>query len=264
MQEIRCAVFDIDGTLIERGTNKIQEPVRQAIDTLHKNGVQVIVATGRASYFIHDEVREVLKPDYLITINGACTLHHDTIIDQVALPDDEVKRLINFAQRDDVALGFKCADAVHVVNRYDYFREHYLHDFERHDILSQDTPESFLSQPGIALGAFTHDHEARVRTWQPYFDDTRITFAYDGAFDLFSKRAGKDRALRAVANNLSCPLDTFIGFGDGENDIEFLNVCGIGVAMGNASDSVKQAADYVTDSVQDNGIVSALAHFQLI
>ena len=55
-----------------------------------------------------------------------------------------------------------------------------------------------------------------------------------------------------------------MAFGDGENDISMLEFAGIGVAMGNAGDEVKAIADYVTDSVDDDGIEKALVHFGLI
>ena len=55
-----------------------------------------------------------------------------------------------------------------------------------------------------------------------------------------------------------------MAFGDGGNDIEMLRYAGTGVAMGNADDAVKAAADYVTTSVDDDGIMNALKHFGLI
>ena len=55
-----------------------------------------------------------------------------------------------------------------------------------------------------------------------------------------------------------------MAFGDGENDIAMIKFAGIGVAMGNASDDVKAAADYVTDTVDNGGIEKALKHFGLI
>ena len=55
-----------------------------------------------------------------------------------------------------------------------------------------------------------------------------------------------------------------MAFGDGDNDIDMLKFAGIGVAMGNAGDAVKAAADYVTASVDDDGIEKALEHFGLI
>ena len=59
-------------------------------------------------------------------------------------------------------------------------------------------------------------------------------------------------------------LEESMAFGDGGNDIPMLKHVGIGVAMGNAEDEVKQAADYVTDSVDENGIEKALWHFGVI
>lgn len=53
-------------------------------------------------------------------------------------------------------------------------------------------------------------------------------------------------------------------FGDGGNDINMLEHAGIGVAMGNASDRVKAAADYITSSVDDDGIINALKHFNIL
>lgn len=53
-------------------------------------------------------------------------------------------------------------------------------------------------------------------------------------------------------------------FGDGGNDINMLEHAGIGVAMDNASDRVKAAADYITSSVDDDGIVNALKHFNIL
>ena len=55
-----------------------------------------------------------------------------------------------------------------------------------------------------------------------------------------------------------------MAFGDGENDMEMLRFAGIGVAMGNSSDPVKAAADYVTDTVDNDGIEKALRHFGMI
>lgn len=55
-----------------------------------------------------------------------------------------------------------------------------------------------------------------------------------------------------------------MAFGDGENDAEMLKLAGIGVAMGNAMDSVKAIADHVTDSADDVGVSAALRHLGLL
>ena len=69
-----------------------------------------------------------------------------------------------------------------------------------------------------------------------------------------SKRSGIDHLLEYYG----IPLDQTMAFGDGGNDIQMLEHVHLGVAMGNAVDSAKQAADYVTDPVDDDGISNAL------
>ena len=55
-----------------------------------------------------------------------------------------------------------------------------------------------------------------------------------------------------------------IAFGDAENDVEMIRQAGLGIAMGNAYESVKEAADYVTNDAAENGIINALEHFDLL
>ena len=63
---------------------------------------------------------------------------------------------------------------------------------------------------------------------------------------------------------LGITTEEIIAFGDGQNDIGMLQLAGIGVAMGNALDEVKAAADYVTDTVEADGLAHALQYFHLI
>ncbi len=58
--------------------------------------------------------------------------------------------------------------------------------------------------------------------------------------------------------------DEIMAFGDGENDIDMIEFAGIGVAMGNADEEVKQRADYVTDNVNRDGVRKALEHFGML
>ncbi|MBR5298612.1 MAG: HAD hydrolase family protein, partial [Parabacteroides sp.] len=75
-----------------------------------------------------------------------------------------------------------------------------------------------------------------------------------------SKRVGIDKMLE----HFHIGLDECMAFGDGGNDIQMLSHVGLGVAMGNASDEVKKYADYVTDSVDEDGIYKALKFFNVI
>ena len=90
---------------------------------------------------------------------------------------------------------------------------------------------------------FKHCESSR---WHPMFADINRRGV--------SKRSGIDHLLEYYG----IPLDQTMAFGDGGNDIQMLEHVHLGVAMGNAVDSAKQAADYVTDPVDDDGISNAL------
>ena len=82
--------------------------------------------------------------------------------------------------------------------------------------------------------------------------------------DILPAGGGKPAGLAAMLDHLGLRREESIAFGDGGNDISMLEYAGVGVAMGNALPAVKAAADYVTDSVDADGVEKALQHFGLI
>ena len=82
--------------------------------------------------------------------------------------------------------------------------------------------------------------------------------------DITSRMADKGRGLAAIAQHLGIPIDACAAFGDGGNDISMIRAAGVGVAMGNAGDDVKQAANFVTTHIDDNGIMYAMQHLGII
>ena len=82
--------------------------------------------------------------------------------------------------------------------------------------------------------------------------------------DVVPKGSSKAIGIDKIIEHYGFSLDETMAFGDGGNDMEMLKHVGIGVAMGNAGDEVKDVADYVTDSVDDDGVWNALVHFGVI
>jgi Cof subfamily protein (haloacid dehalogenase superfamily) len=95
-------------------------------------------------------------------------------------------------------------------------------------------------------------------------DECDITSWNDKAIDIIPKGGGKSAGMQVFLDKYGLERSETMAFGDGENDIDMLKFAGIGVAMGNAKDSVKAVADYITDSVDEHGIENALRHFGLI
>ena len=82
--------------------------------------------------------------------------------------------------------------------------------------------------------------------------------------DIIHRNISKANGLEEIAKALDLQHEETMAFGDGGNDIPILHKAGIGVAMGNASDDVKAQADYITTSVDEDGVWNALRQFKLI
>ena len=110
----------------------------------------------------------------------------------------------------------------------------------------QLTPFFTQADEDIIIPDMPHCVSAR---WHPAFTDITV------------KSANKGNALTTVAAQLGIDIADCIAFGDGGNDLSILKAAGIGVAMGNANNEVKAAAEYVTTSVDEDGIWKAMKHF---
>jgi hypothetical protein len=82
--------------------------------------------------------------------------------------------------------------------------------------------------------------------------------------DITAKQADKGQGLLTIAKQAGLDPQFTMAFGDGGNDTSMIRTAGIGVAMGNALERLKQEADYTTTSVDENGVLNALRHFKLI
>ena len=106
-----------------------------------------------------------------------------------------------------------------------------------------------------AIAYLKKGHEGAI---SEQLTDCKLTRWSDYGVDIISSSGGKRTGIKEYLRITNIRKEETMAFGDGENDIEMLNYVQIGVAMGNAENSVKENADYVTDSVDDNGIQKAL------
>lgn len=267
MKPIKAAIFDIDGTLVARGRQAINPAVIDAIHTLQGQGIATICATGRAYYFILQSIKDTLNPDYTVTINGACVYdRYQDIVMRTDLALADVNAMITIARQNNIELGLKCTDSVHVYSQFAAFKADYLHNFTETNVLSDWTAYDHYSPvDDLPMGAYAiGDLDVMMRTMIPACPQTTFAISHSRALDIFPQTAGKDKALDAILALKHITWDEVISFGDSANDEGMLKRAGLGVAMGNGTEGAKKAANYVTASVQNDGIVSALKHFNLI
>ena len=255
---IKAAFFDVDGTLLSHKTKTVSQSTRRALEQLQKSGIECIVATGRhICQFAHLPVDDVPFDGY-ITLNG------QLVLDQ--------NREVLFGtpitgKTKDFLIGLF---SDHVIPALIVEEEAVYLNFEDDRVrLVQEAISTPVPHLGTYSGADIYQFCAYLakgdeKVLDPIRDACVMTRWNIGGVDVFAKGGGKVTGIkRFLEANGIAPEET-IAFGDGENDMDMLTFAGIGIAMGNADEQVKQCADYVTADVDEDGIEKALKHFGIL
>lgn len=259
--------FDLDNTLLDHSTWCIPDSALTCIQRL-RDRFRIVLATGRnMDDALALPYKELLAPDAIIHLNGGrVSLRHSLTplcySDLFQFPMDSalIAKLLSFAEQNGLCLGMHDRDA-------DYFTHP--------DILQQIdlrrfgesyrnfvSPEALFELPVYNLTLFGSAPDFSLL--QKAFPQVSVlSFANGYMADLTTKGTSKASAMQALAHYWKKDLSSVIAFGDDRNDLELLKAAGIGIAMGNASEAVKAAADYVTAPIHEDGIQKACQHFQL-
>lgn len=257
---VKAVFFDIDGTLVSFETHRVPDSAMAAIRKLREKGVKVFIATGRRLQAITN--LGDLEFDGYITLNGSfCYAGRDQVIFKHPIPNEDIEAMIRYQETVE---AFPCAMVQEEDMYFNYADDNVNGVFNMLNIpLAPPRPlrEVFTSPVYQLIAFFTQDQEARIMEQMPHCDATRW---YPLFADVIPKGISKQVGIDRMIEHFGISLDETMAFGDGGNDISMLRHAGIGVALGNAGDEVKQAADYVTDSVDEDGIWNASTHFGLL
>lgn len=257
---IKALFFDIDGTLVSFNTHKIPQSTVDAINEAKRRGIKVFISTGRPKVIINN--LGTLEFDGFITMNGAyCYIGEDEkVIHKNSIPAEDVRTLAEMVRKQNLTSVFVTQDNMYVVNRSR------LSDEFSEELLVQPLPEATLEelrgQEIFQISPFiTEEQEIDLMQRLPGCQSGRWSPAFT---DIVGRENGKHRGIDEVIKHLDIRLEETMAFGDGGNDISMLQHAGVGVAMGNAKENVQAVADYVTDTVDRDGIRKALKHFNVI
>lgn len=259
---IKAAFFDIDGTLVSFTTHKIPQTAVDAINEFHDNGGRVYISTGRPIAIVTNIGQISGIVDGYITFNGAYSFVGNDDINIDEIPDDNVQVMLDDADKNGYPVIVCGKRDLVVYNYHEIFDEVFVQELGVTNIDINKSISDLRGEPVLQLTPFfTVDMEKRV---MPHMPDC-ISARWNPKFtDITRRGADKGNALKLLAAHEGLDTSECIAFGDGGNDISILRTAGIGVAMGNAAENVKSAADYVTTHIDDNGIANAFRHFGLI
>ena len=257
---IKAIMLDVDGTLVSFETHKVLPSSVDALRKIHDGGIRIVIATGRAAGDLH-EIADV-PYDGIIALNGAdCVLRDGTVIRKHLIPKDDFKKAMEIAKAFDFAVAIELDEGV-FVNRLTPTVERIAKIVEHPIPAVVDIGELFDRKECCQLCFYIDDEmEQKVMSflpnlslsrWHPLFADVNVAG--------ISKATG----LSVFADYYGIGMTEIMACGDGGNDIPMLKVAGIGVAMGNASEIVKASANFVTDTVENDGLCKALKHFGII
>lgn len=259
---IKALFFDIDGTLVSFRTHEVPQSTVEALAEAKRRGVKVFIATGRPMAFINNlGAIEHLVDGYMTTNGALCTIGQKQV-GLSPLCHDDVQTLLSYVQTHRapcVVMGVKGIAAMNATAESDHVMFDVLNI--RYDLVALPL-QDVLAHEVLQITPFIDDEQEA--TLVPQLRCCVSARWYPAFTDITSLQADKGSGLATMAAALGVDISETMAFGDGGNDKTILRRAGIGVAMGNALDDVKAAADYVTASVDDDGVARALSHFGVI
>ena len=255
---IKAAFFDIDGTLLSFKTHLVSPGTIQAFEELHRQGIHTFISSGRPKVLIPPMP---VGFDGYVTMNGGYCFVGNQVLLRNPIPQEETDRWLQYAEQENLCTMIFTEHEMFVNTHSDPVANAIRNqlEFQMPPLLPTRQMMGHETFQVIAIMPADRDNDVlqmlphcRLPRWHPQFSD------------LVNADNSKATGIDSILHHYGIDRNECIGFGDGGNDIEMLDFCGIGVAMGNADDNVKAHADYVTTSVDDEGIANALRQLHII
>ncbi|TQR20600.1 Cof-type HAD-IIB family hydrolase [Psychrobacillus vulpis] len=256
--DYKIVFFDVDGTITNHEDGSISKNTKEAIKVLKNNGIRVVAATGRPLSMCK-EIRE-LGIDTFITANGGYVKHNNEVIHKVALDRSIIQEVFEFAYTENHGLSF--------------FTENFSMNGVKNDEILKSLKEtlSLEDYPTVDQLIYTQEvylmclyaSDEIVEKYIQKFPHLIFQRWHPFVLNVLQEEVSKSLAIIKVLQHFDLDKSEAIAFGDGENDIDMLELVGLGIAMGNGNERLKRAADFVTKKSSEDGIDFALKKFGII
>jgi Cof subfamily protein (haloacid dehalogenase superfamily) len=251
--------FDLDGTLIDHSLNKVRPKTLEALELLKENGHEVFIATGRPPSLFYGIDKE-LGIDSYIASNGSVVKFHDSFILRKAIDSDVVRRLVEYAYKNEIDVGFESIDDYVVNSRFTELVDRFSDKFHLH--YPEEKKDYHLENEIYQMVLFYN--QADFKKFEEMFPELWFNFSNEYGLDINAKGGLKELGIMSVIEHLNIKREDIIAVGDGRNDIGMIEFAEIGIAMGNAHESVKKAADIVCDDISNDGLYKVFKELKLI
>ena len=269
MTDYKLIVLDLDGTLTN-SKKEITPATRNALLQVQELGIKVVLASGRPTYGIMplaDELQMQRYGGYILSYNGGQIIDCSTgkRVFETVLPDEIVPQL--YAASQEFGTTLLSYDGRYILTEEPeniYVRkEAFLNKMEIKGVTN--FLEALPLPVTKCLMVGDGEHLAKVtEIMQQRFGDRISVYRSEPFFlELVAQHIDKARSLERLLSLLDLTPTQMIACGDGYNDLSMIRFAGLGVAMANAQQEVKENADYITSSNDDEGVTKVIERFIL-
>lgn len=241
--EIKLIALDMDGTLLNE-RHEVSEENRQAIKDAERKQVHVVLSTGRSLKTARDYALSLELSSYLVTVNGG----------EIWGPGGEL------VERNPV-------ETEHIQWMYQRCQELKTRFWatSSENVWDNHMPEDPLSQEWLKFGFHIEEDEIRETVLKELKDKGLFEISNSSMKNIEVNALGvnKARGLQKVCDLLGISMENVMAVGDSLNDIAMITEAGLGIAMGNAQETVKEAADDITGTNRENGVAHAIQKWVL-
>lgn len=255
---IKAIFFDVDGTLISHTNNDIPASTIKSLSILQKNGILLFLATGRHISELARQPLHGLPFDGYVTQTGQLCYDRDfNLLFAVPISQRDTEKLAAIFNEKRIPLV--------LINK----EQLYINTITDTVIATQasiDTPIPEIDKyHGEELyGATVFGPHEEIDTVISQLKGCKASAWHPLASDIVLSDSGKVHGIEKMLGHFHLRPEEMMAFGDSDNDVDMIKYAAIGVAMGNGTKTALDAADYVTASVDQDGVLQALLHFGLI
>lgn len=262
---IKMLVLDIDGTIYRKDFSASQA-VKNALRTLTNEGIKVVLATGRMFSATIPIAKDIGLTSPIVCYQGGfikeCSEAGKVLL-QKDVPEQYAREIIDILREKDIHCNLYMDDGLVVENDNETIKRYTDERNVRYSVVESFNNVDLKNiNKMLAIDTDTKKIEdLQKQLSEKYSKDLYIIRSTPNFCEISNIEATKGNAIRYLSKLWNIKKEEIMAVGDQDNDIEMLKAAGIAVAMGNGTEELKKIADYVTDTVENDGVVKAIQKF---
>ena len=258
-KKIKIIFFDIDDTLRNSKTGFIPSTIPTAFKQLPDKGILTGIATGRGIFGVVPELK-ALKPDFFVTLNGAYIEDKKgNVIYSNKIAKDKVEEYITWTKEVGIDYGLVGSHATKLSRRTEMISQAIDPIYPDLEV----DPDFYQKEDIYQMWTFEEQGDDLVLP-ESLASTLRMVRWHEHSSDVVPISGSKAAGVAKVVDQLGLKPENVMVFGDGLNDLELFDYAGISVAMGVSHDKIKEKADYITKTLEEDGIFDALEGFGMV